>query len=120
MRQLATITLIAVAPTGTIHRAARVAECAWVWVWVWIRVETVFAFYKRRAISGKRRIIRHECTIGGSAGLIRVTRALTVALVPISTIASATTTAIATWAAGTILLLAIRADDVDDGTIGTR
>lgn len=105
MRLLATITLITVASSGAIHRTTGIAERTG----VRIVFRTVFAIGKRCAISGKRRIVGYKYTVGGLAIWVRATWALTFAWLAISTVTTATATAIATRAAGTILLLAVRA-----------
>ena len=117
MRLFATITLIAVTSSSTIHWPTGVAKSTG----VRIVFRTVFAVGKRCAISSESGIVGHECAVGGSAILIRIARAAALAQLAISTITSTTATPIATRTAGAILLLAIRADDiVDDCAICAR
>ena len=119
MRLFTAITLIAIAPPNAIHRTTGVTECAG----VGIVFRTIFAFNKRCTFSGERGIVGYECAVGGCAVLSRIAWTLAFASLAIATVAavtSATATAIATRAAGTILLLAVRAYRVrvyDDATV---
>ena len=104
MRLFATITLIAVTSSSTIHWPTGVAKSTG----VRIVFRTVLAVGKRCAISSESGIVGHECAVGGRAIWVRAARALAFAWLRISTITSATAAAVATRAAGAILLLGIR------------